>query len=223
MDFMTVSIEISKYAGGVLLAIVSKLAYDGSRWGAKKEYTKQSVCSEHGVFVLKLNSFLSEISELKSFIPKSLNMLLDISDRLSKIENKMAFESAKISTITSIAKELKPLSCLVVDDSDENIEITCRMIESSADNNIKCFGANKISEAKKHLSQTVFDLVIIDYYLNEESGYDLYKYIIKTYPKIKCIICSGKNPKTIESDIAKIFIERPFTTKQILEKIGCVL
>lgn len=220
---MTVSIEISKYAGGVLLAIVAKLAYDGSRWGAKKEEVKQSLCPEHGVVVLKLNNFLDGMSELKSFVPKILNMLLDISARLSKIENKIIFEDAKIATITSVAKELKPLSCLIVDDNDDNLELTCRMLESSHDNNIKCFGANKISDAKKHLAQTVFDLVIIDYYLNNESGYDLYKYIVKTYPKIKCIICSAKNPKTIESDIANIFIERPFTTKEIFDKIGNVL
>ena len=226
MDLMTVSVDISKVAGGVLLAIVSKLAYDGSRWGAKKEETNQSVsskCPEHGVVVLKLNNFLEGMAELKQFVPKVLNMLLDISERLSKIESKVMFTDAKIATITSVAKELKPLSCLIIDDSDDNIELTCRMLENSPDNNIKCFGANKISDAKKHLAQTVFNLVIIDYFLNNESGYDLYKYIIKTYPKIKCIICSAKNPKTIESDIANIFIERPFTTKEILEKIGNVL
>ena len=43
---------------------------------------------------------------------------------------------------------------------------------------------------------------------------------IDIYPNMKCIIYSGKNPETIESEIINIFIAKPFSTDQILNKIN---
>jgi DNA-binding NtrC family response regulator len=102
------------------------------------------------------------------------------------------------------------------------------MIENASQGKIKCIGTDNIIDARKHLHNTIFDFIMIDYMLGsgfdseQESytGYDFYKYVINIYPNMKCIIYSGKNPKTIESEIINIFIAKPFSTDQILNKIN---
>lgn len=224
MDFASVSIEISKYAGGVLLAIVSRLAYDGSKWGDKDKTLKQNVCEKHDGMIEKIDQAIIGISEQKAFINKIFDMLVEITKMVNKIGKEP--EENKIND-----KEKKTLSCLIIDDNENIVGITCRMIENLSDNRIKCIGTDNIIEAKKHLMQTTFDFIMIDYCLGQKfslgksgyTGYDFYKYIIDTFPKMKCIIYSGKSPDKIESEIADIFIEKPFTFEQILNKIDSVL
>lgn len=224
MDFASVSIEISKYAGGVLLAIVAKLAYDGSRWGEKEKILKQNVCEKHEGMILKIDQTLEVMSEHKTSVNKILDRLVEISERMNKLE-KVYIKN------TQICNELKPLSCLIIDDIDEILSITCRMIQNASGGNIKCIGTDNMIDAKKHLNQTIFDFIMIDYCLGSKfcltdvtyTGYDFYKYVLDTFPGMRCIIYSGKNPDRIESEIVDIFIEKPFTIEQILNKINYIL
>lgn len=224
MDFGSVSIEVAKYTSGVLLAIVSKLAYDGSRFGQKEKEIRRNVCENHENIISKISQAIENISEQKSFINKIFDTLTEILERINKIE-KISMQNKQID------KELKPLSCLIIDDMDEILGITCRMIENASAGKIKCVGTDNISEAKKHLCNTSFDFIMIDYCLGKEfsftdesyTGYDFYKYVINTFPGMKCIVYSGKNPDRIESEIADIFIEKPFNVEQILYKINSVL
>lgn len=223
MDLGSVSIEVAKYLSGVLLAIVAKLAYDGSRFGQKEKEIKHNVCEKHESIISKVTQTLEGISEQKSFVNKIFDKLVEISERINKIE-KISMQNKPID------KELKPLSCLIIDDIDEILGITCRMIENASAGNIKCVGTDNINEAKKHLHNTIFDFIMIDYCLGDKfsftnksyTGYDFYKYVIDTFPGMKCIVYSGKNPDRIESEIADIFIEKPFNVEQILNKINSV-
>jgi CheY-like chemotaxis protein len=222
MNIETIGIEVSKYLGGILIAIFAKLAYDGSRWGKKEsKEPNRSICEKHEAFVVKLDGCIDNIVEIKPLVSKIFDILREISERMSGIENIIYFNKGKETT--QGAKELTPLLCLVVDDNQDVLDSTCWVIENASEGDMKCIGSKTVGDAKKHLSQTTFDLILIDYYIGDDSGYEFYKLINKEYPEIKCIIYSAKSPTTIESDIADIYIEKPFSAIQLLKKIDDVL
>ena len=217
MDYGTIGIEISKYASGILVAIVAKLAYDGSKWGKRVE---PSYCSKHDAVELKIGACVNAVEEVKPLVSKIFDILREISNTIAGIEKKVAYMDGKGSVS---ATEINPLLCLVVDDNQDILNTVCQNLENASCGDIKCVGAQKINDAKEHLTQTSFDLAIIDYYIGTDLGYELYKFIKTSYPKIKCLIYSAKNPATIESDIAEIYIEKPFPTKDLLKKIETIL
>ncbi len=83
----------------------------------------------------------------------------------------------------------------------------------------ECLLASSPKEAISILSKKQCDLALIDLeYKNNEDGFDLLKFIRKTYPKIKCIVYSGYRNKTILNNV-KLYKAHSYISKDAEEHV----
>ncbi len=79
----------------------------------------------------------------------------------------------------------------------------------------------------EELSLNDIEIVFLDIYLKNESGFDILRYLTKNYPDIDVIIVSGENKistvaKAVEYG-AKDFLAKPFDNKMLLKKLGKII
>jgi YesN/AraC family two-component response regulator len=89
------------------------------------------------------------------------------------------------------------------------------------------FTALNAKEALTILETETIDLVISDVVMPEMDGFELAQIIQHTYPDIKIQLCSGlekiKGKSVTNEILSNNLLLKPFTTKQILEKVQKLL
>ena len=117
-------------------------------------------------------------------------------------------------------KEVKKIDVLVVDDEPLVSDTYSQMLGEIG---CRCSMAATREEAEKILRSKPFDLMIIDLFLKDCDGFELYKYCQNAYPNLKYIIYSGQSPKNIPTEISSIFLEKPIKLEVLESKINNVL
>lgn len=123
---------------------------------------------------------------------------------------------AKKST-TSQAKKI-----LVVDDQGE-IGLLLNIVLSEMD--LEVDYVNNLEETEKYLSANQPAAILLDNKLPDGFGIDFTSHIKRRYPEVRVIMVSGfpgAHDVALENG-ADLFIEKPFTAKQIQEAIRSVL
>lgn len=85
--------------------------------------------------------------------------------------------------------ELGPVKrILIVEDQNENLEFLRTLIESAGH---ECTAVNSVGEALERLSDTVFDLVLLDLVLPDAEGIEVARYILERQLRTSVIAISG--------------------------------
>jgi CheY-like chemotaxis protein len=110
---------------------------------------------------------------------------------------------------------------LVVDDVQEQREITCRMLRKL---NYEAEAVSSGEEALEYMKDHAAELIILDMIMEPGiDGYETYKRILKIKPNQKAIIASGyaetERVRKTQQLGAGQYIKKPFT----LEKIGTAI
>jgi len=118
------------------------------------------------------------------------------------------------------------LTVLVVDDVSAAREITCRLLAEAGH---RVFGAACAAQALELLARArpAIDLVVTDVVMPEVSGVELAQRIRKRWPATRVLFMSGYDSDVLMSEGLErpnvIFIAKPFTQDELLEKVTAAL
>ena len=115
---------------------------------------------------------------------------------------------------------------LIIDDEDD---IRDSIIAVLTDENFNCIGSSNATDALELINENVFDLIILDVWLNDDKydGIELLKIIKKQYSKIPIIIISGHGNIDMAVDAIKLgayeFVEKPFKSERLILSVSRAL
>ena len=108
------------------------------------------------------------------------------------------------------------LKVLVIDD-DKLIRWSLREILVQDGHRVDV--VSNINDAFSHAEKYAYELIFVDFEIEDENCIDMLKELNKSYPETKIIILSAQSQKQIETQIADIsvhaIIEKPFDSGQI--------
>jgi len=206
-------------------ALVGKLLYDSLTTGRKCKLhtglseTVVSVDAALGGIRDILGLIRKENTEARRRASKARDSILEKINILDKRVDDHETRLAVIEAGTK-CKEIKRLDALLVEDDEMVLHTYEKMLEELG---FSCYTARGRDEAEKALKSKPFDLMVIDMYLNGESGLDLFEYTKNAYNGMKHIIYSGNSPSDIPTKISNIFLEKPIKMDKLQNKINEVL
>lgn len=107
---------------------------------------------------------------------------------------------------------------LIVDDDEELLFLIGKFMEAKG---IDFKLAGSAEQARMHLSQTRFDLLISDLKMPGESGFDLFGYVSSHHPGVRFAIMSGYDDYRTKSKARGMgidgYIEKPFSFLDLLQ------
>jgi len=107
-------------------------------------------------------------------------------------------------------------SCLVVEDHDHTRLLLQYYIEGFFD--FVCHSARNVNEAKTLLEQNVYDLIFIDYILDDDYGTTLFRYLKDHYRHSckKILISSTENTESLALKLGfDKYLSKPFDLEAI--------
>jgi len=109
---------------------------------------------------------------------------------------------------------------LFVDDEEMVLTVGSLMLQKLGCNVLT---ANRGQEAIDVFKKNEVDFVVLDMQMPGMSGYEIYHQLKKIQPKVKILLASGytgdQSEKRIESIGFNGYLQKPFTLKQLSEKI----
>jgi len=118
--------------------------------------------------------------------------------------------------VTGCHKTDETPKILIVDDKSFTREILTRMISLSG---YLSFAASSVSEAISFLDSNEIDLVITDYRMPGENGFELLTHIKKNFPAIKSVLMSACPTDELTENAMKAgaidFMPEPFTVNEL--------
>ncbi len=123
------------------------------------------------------------------------------------------------------AAEMEPLGALlIVDDEEEVLRLTCRVLELNGLATIKVRTADEALELVKQPSAQI-SAMVADASLFR--GYESTASFRDYRPNLPIILCSGYDRKRVEQEYvalaATTFLQKPFTIEELMDKVGLVL
>lgn len=221
---------------GIFIALAIKLIYDALNTGRKckmhaglndtvvsMEATLNAVTGSikttHDSIMKMLDNIRRENTEARKVAREQRDMMMGKIDILDKRVDACEMDIALIKTGTK-CKELKKLDVLLVEDDDMVLKTYKLMFEELG---FACYTAQTRDGAERALKSKPFDLMVIDMYLDCDSGVELYEYTKNAYKNMKHIIYSGKPPSEIPTKISNIFLEKPIRINTLQNKINEIL
>lgn len=121
-------------------------------------------------------------------------------------------------------KKIQHGSILVVDDSEETVELIKRNLESAGFN---IFTAPNVQTAIRSLEARTFDLVITDLKMPDGSGLDIVRHASENYKNLGILVITGF--PSIQGAVESIrigaeeYLVKPFTDKELFDSVDRVL
>lgn len=238
MEFLPILLDFAKVAGGA--GVIALLNY-------KRKPTTEStpkngsdnvakVCPEHSDLI-RISSETNTL--IKTFIPtveKSISEAREdrklLFTKTDILENDVAGLKVKIisnnypNTEDTISKQ-SSFDCIVLDDFPDLAKTVSIQLENMTVNHkfkLNCDSVSTIDQAEKMLDCKMYDIAIVDMYLNgSANGIDFVNFCKRKFKSMKFLVYSGRRPDKIPTDIKDIFISKPFKRKEILQKLDTVL
>jgi CheY-like chemotaxis protein len=227
MDIASIGFDALKVMGGMGASAITFFTVKGMIPPKANGHAK---CDEHAklmTLTVETNTLVKEMNEdskeerkeTREDRTKLFDICDDLKEEINDIKVNMSYSKGKQSIKKKPSKELSPFQCLVIDDMVA--DATCKTLESYLQNIIVCTPVTSVKEALDALKEQTYDICFIDYFLNtSETGGDVYKFFKKAYPDMKCLVFSGQHPDMISPEIADVYIPKPFTRKEVIEKIN---
>lgn len=229
---------VAKVGGGAFALYFGQwlTSYIKSATGDKSKKNGHSFCGEHSDLMKKtvenntiLKSMRSENQDARTMARDERNKLFnyvgEIKDSVSTVKTDIAVLKNRVQKIENnpdeknMAKEIKNYQFLVLD--DQVADATSRTIESYFNYFAVSTPVHNIQEAMEALKNQEYDFCIIDYCLNDvQNGFEFAEYCERAYPKMACIVYSGKSPKFIPTKFKERYIDKPFGKKKFINLIN---
>jgi two-component system competent response regulator ComA len=121
--------------------------------------------------------------------------------------------------------DIKMPTILVIDDDDDVLDITTRILETE---NYKTLKAINVAHAMALLELNWVDLIILDLCMPRKNGTYLFSFLDESYPNVKIIVYSGYNlnshpDKELVLSRAFKFVEKGKNSKTLLEAVSSAL
>ena len=115
-------------------------------------------------------------------------------------------------------------SILVVDDDESVCRFMTRLLDRSG---YRCTMATDAAGARNYMKNQNFDLVLSDVNMPGESGIDLIRYSIATYPETAVIMVTGVDDQQIADTALELgaygYIIKPFKSNELMINVGNAL
>jgi two-component system response regulator FlrC len=109
---------------------------------------------------------------------------------------------------------------LIVDDETEFLLLIGQYLEAKG---VDFELADSVAQARKHLGDSRFDMVISDFNMPGESGFDLFRFISSRYPGLRFVLMSGCTDSGLKRKARKMgicgYLEKPFAMYDLMKLI----
>ncbi|HET8563166.1 MAG TPA: HD domain-containing phosphohydrolase [Candidatus Binatia bacterium] len=124
----------------------------------------------------------------------------------------------------SPASAVKPMEVLIVDDEAPVLRLLSRVLEQYG---YACTSAADSREARSHLQDKEFALMLCDVNMPNESGLDLAKHVLAQYPNTAVVMVTGVDDPHIAHAALEIgaygYILKPFQSNEVLIDVANAL
>ncbi len=109
---------------------------------------------------------------------------------------------------------------LVVDDETDFLDLIGQYLEAEG---IEFELADSAAQARQHLWNARFDVVISDFNMPGESGFDLFHYISSRYPGLRFVLMTGLSDPGLKQEAGRMgicgYLEKPFPLFDLMQYI----
>lgn len=171
---------------------------------------------------IRVESELGQGTTLFFTIPKSLEKAADAAAEHVNILMETAETKARIQLIKPASTKISTKRILVVDDETINQQV---IVNYLADEDIEIVLVSSGADAIEVLDKQVFDMVLLDVMMPKMSGYEVCKYIRKTYLQsdLPVIMITAKNQVNDLVDSlsygANDYLAKPFSKSEFLARL----
>ena len=113
-----------------------------------------------------------------------------------------------------------PARVLIVDDETDILLLIGQYLEAKG---VDFKLAGNVAQARKHLEDSRFDLVISDFNMPGESGLDLFHFILSAYPGLRFVLMTGYADTGLKRKARSMgicgYLEKPFTMYDLIKVI----
>ena len=109
---------------------------------------------------------------------------------------------------------------LIVDDETDFLLLIGQYLEAKG---IEFVLADSVAQARKHLGDSCFDLVVSDFNMPGESGVDLFHFVSSCYPGLRFVLMTGCTDSGLKRKAKRMgirgYLEKPFTMYDLMKVI----
>ena len=113
-----------------------------------------------------------------------------------------------------------PARVLIVDDEMDFLLLIGQYLEAKG---VDFELADSVAQARKHLGDSRFDVVISDFNMPGESGFDLFHFVSSSYPGLRFVLMTGCADTGLKREARKMgicgYLEKPFTMYDLMKVI----
>lgn len=113
-----------------------------------------------------------------------------------------------------------PARVLIVDDEMDFLLLIGQYLEAKG---VDFELADSVAQARKHLGDSRFDVVISDFNMPGESGFDLFHFVSSSYPGLRFVLMTGCTDAGLKREARKMgicgYLEKPFAMYDLMKVI----
>jgi DNA-binding NtrC family response regulator len=110
---------------------------------------------------------------------------------------------------------------LIVDDEMDFLLLIGQYLEAKG---VDFELADSVAQARKHLADSHFDVVISDFNMPGESGLDLFHFVSSSYPGLKFVLMTGCADAGLKREARRMgicgYLEKPFAMYDLMRVIN---
>jgi DNA-binding NtrC family response regulator len=110
---------------------------------------------------------------------------------------------------------------LIVDDETDFLFLIGQYLEAKG---VEFELAESVSQARRRLGDSRFDVVISDFNMPEESGFDLFHFISSHFPELRFVLMTGCTDASLKREARRIgicsYLEKPFSMFELMKFIN---
>ena len=110
---------------------------------------------------------------------------------------------------------------LIVDDETDFLSLIGQYLEAKG---VEFELADSVAQARKHLGNSHFDVVVSDFNMPGESGVDLFNFISSHHPELRFVLMTGCTDAGLKREARRMgicgYIEKPFSMFDLMKFIN---